>query len=882
MEYALEQKIKKLSKMYNYFDKKIAIKLLSSMSEEEKTIALQDTKVQNTILKISDVDILRTIFKKSPAFFQEVMFENEFIQDTLISPTRTLNREDLIKNYNKKDYSFSPESLRELEVFLHTIKSDKVNEQLIDNKFFQRIIACCYADQLKRSFFRNIDEIKLFYNIINDEEIFKTRSYRRKNIITMFNNISDHVLLPNDYEKVIEKPTDFIIFKGWKLRELECIYIDEHTLSILSNEMLEELAEYDNIDINFLTNYLKEKFITNFTDNNFDFNKLFPDLEKGYYNLFKGIYYIYFKVIIELCQINEILKEKFIKYIFDIICKDNNLQEHEISLIKEDLYNKILNDDIKKTDFKMLFYKPNILKTVFYLKFGKISDDMDYLDGISPTQMIHLNVKHINQILNSLKLENEDELSNIYSYAIRLYLVFGLERSLLILNETYGKLNDKFYENLDKLNVENIVMIKEGSKYIPEIPLYFNNFMFANNKNNHFSEMLNYDNSKLNEYWSYLFNNFSEIKERCHGEITIKKLNIIFKQLSPTRDIDDVTPDNYRLSENNILNDVCLGNKTKKSNEEIYKTLLDIYEKMKKRNESSIPYINGKASNGYSYEIMKLNDPIIFTLGYKCNCCIRIFDIAHNHLLYAALCRNGRILIIKDEFNNLAAFVVLKRNGEVLILNSIEYLHKRKNPKAIEATIEAINNIVLCSKTKEKNEINLVCIGTESYARPNGNPFPDDIETPTILEKDIEIYKLTDFYHKKLTIIYKNPNLDLHHIKYGNPEYSYKDERNKISYCNFKTDSHEDIEKSLKVINAVRYTNSSLETKENFRNCGRYGISMCIYNEDWYLLTTYNGEIFGDYLKFDERAKIEFDISLNELQKKLNITDKDIAIKKLK
>ena len=64
---------------------------------------------------------------------------------------------------------------------------------------------------------------------------------------------------------------------------------------------------------------------------------------------------------------------------------------------------------------------------------------------------------------------------------------------------------------------------------------------------------------------------------------------------------------------------------------------------MKKRTESSIPYIKGEVSNGYFYEMMKLKDPIAFTLGYKGNCCIRINDIAHNHLLHATLCRNGRI-----------------------------------------------------------------------------------------------------------------------------------------------------------------------------------------------------------------------------------------------
>lgn len=869
MEYAVEQKINKLSKMYNYFGNKKAIKILSSMSEEEKQIVLSDSTVQETILRIDDVDVLRTIFRKSPAFFQEVMFSNEKVQDILIAPKKSLKRKELFTNYNKKDYVFSNDDIRQLEVFLHTIKSPKVYEQLVESKFFQRIIALCYDKQLKKSFFRGLDEVKLFNNIVSDDEIFKTRFPRRRNILTIFNKVSDHILLSDDYDKIIDKPRDFIRRKRCNSSDFERVYIDKRTLSLFSTEMIEELLEFENVDDEFIKEFLKNDIIPTIKSNNYNFKKIFSHLLTGNYDCFNGIDFIYFNVIIEECEKNEIIKKKFIDFIYGILCNTQELNENEMAIIKNELYKRISLNNISKSDYQKLFYSPDPLKTIFYLKFGKTSRQMNYLNGISFKQIMYLNVKHINQILKLLDLKNEDEISNTYSYAIKLYLTFGLERTLKILNGDYGNLSRTFFDNVSALDVSNVILAKEGNKYIPNISNEFIKFMFANQKSNHFIDMLNNPSSELNKYWSYLYNNFDELKEKCHNEMTLKKLNIIFKQLSPTRDISDVSPDNYKLSENDILNDVCLGNKTAKSNEEVYKMLLDIYEKMKKRTESSIPYVKGEASNGYFYEMMKLNDPIAFTLGYKGNCCIRTNDIAHNHLLHATLCRNGRILLIYDKSHELAGFVPLKRNGEVLIANSVECLHKKKNERAIEAFSEAIKDIVLTSQsnTDEISPINLVCIGTEAYARPNGIPFPNDIKTPTIYEKKDPIYGNTDVYHRNLTIIYKNPKLDLHSIKYGDPKCSYQDPRNSISSCDFHNSSDTEKEKALKIINAVRYANSDLEELENFRLCSRYGISQCIFNDDWYILTTYDGNIYGEYLKYDERAEKEYNITLTEFRK---------------
>lgn len=897
-ELTLDKKISILSQTSNYYAKSgmgynrqkmrkgKAVKLLSNITEEEAQVLFNIPTIQNAIFNVENSAILRMIFKKVPSFFQELMFENEKIQDLLLAPRQSLKRKELFESYRTKDIVFSEDELTQLESFLHTIKSPKIYEQIIDSKYFQRVVALCSEEQLKASFFEGIDEVKLFYNIISDDEIYETNVIRKRNILIIFNNISNHILLSDDYDSILN-PEEFMKNKKRQSNNGEKVIVDRRTLSLMTTDMIKLLLEFKNVDTNFIKEFLENDVLETLKNNNYNFNKIFMHLLQGLYSGFNGIDYIYFNVIVDECERNETVKNIFVDFVYGILCNTLELDENEVKIIKDALYSRMKTNSISKEDYRSLFSFPDILKTIFYLKFGKTASRMDYLNGITFKQIMLLNVKHINQILKLLDFSNEDEMSNIYGCAIKLYLTFGLERTLKILNGDYGKLNRIFFDNVHALKVDRVKFKKEGNKYLPIVCNEFINFMFANEKDNHFIDMLNNPNSELSKWWRYLYNNFDELKEKCHNALTLKKLNIIFKEISPSRDINDVSPDNYKLRENDILNDICLGNKTKKSNEEIYKSVLSIYEQMKKRVESSIPYVKGYCSNGYSYEMMKLNDPIAFTLGYKGNCCIRTQDIAHKHLLHATLCRNGRILIIYDENNEIAGFSPLKRNGEVLIANSIECTHKIRNEKAIEAFSEAIKNIVAVSQNNQddKAPINLVGIGTEAYAKPNGIPFPNNIPTPTIFEKNDPTYVNTDEYHKNLTIIYQNPDLDLMNIKYGNPKCSYQDPRPLISSCDFAKSTNVEQEKTLKVINAVRYANSDLDELENFRLCRNYGMVYCVYNDDWYIISTYDGNIYGDYLKYDERAAAEYNI---ELEKFKNNFGKDqqknaaILVKKLR
>lgn len=607
---------------------------------------------------------------------------------------------------------------------------------------------------------------------------------------------------------------------------------------------------------------LKRDILLKLKNNNYNFNELFPNLINDDYALFNDSDYSCFEAILELSDNNEDLKNKFVDFVFSLLCNYNFNQDEE-KVIKDALYKEMKNNEKEIDLYRTLFVLPNALKTLCYLKFRHFSIIMNFLKGISPRQILLINKKHIIKIFNCLENSYEHS-SKLYGYAIKLYLIFGYERTLKIINGQYGKLNEAFFENLEKTDVSEIQLFKEGNKYFPQIDQKFINFMFAKERDNHFINMLNNPSSLLNNYWFYLYNNFEKLKEKCHNEMSLKKVNIILEYVFSEKDTNFITPDNYKLKENDILPSVFLGNISKKSNEEIYKILLEIYGMMKFRVESSIPYVTGKADE-YFYEMMKLNDPIVFALGYKINCCLRVGDIVHNDILHATLCRNGRILLIYNNKQDLVAFSILKRNGEVLIASNIECINHKDN-KVILAFNAAMKEIVNITKKSESEPIKLVCIGSGSRVKPNGIPFPSNLPTPKIYEKNDIVYCLTDKYHKIVDIIYQDSNLDLTKIQYGDPKHSYVDPRNNIVYCDFLNDTQDNINNALNVINAVHYSNYNIENINNYKYISKDEIKYCIYNDDWYIFIDYNDNIFGEYLNINKESEKEFLMIYNEIK----------------
>ncbi|MDE5888650.1 MAG: hypothetical protein K2H20_01375, partial [Bacilli bacterium] len=472
--------------------------------------------------------------------------------------------------------------------------------------------------------------------------------------------------------------------------------------------------------------------------------------------------------------------------------------------------------------------------------------------------MFKLNVKQINKIVKLLEDNTQDEISDIYRKAINLYFVFGLDRSVLILSGEYGKVSKAFLDCVSKLKIDDVQLKQNGKKYEPVLNKEFINFLFTGDN---IYELFKSE-STFETTWFYLFNNFDEIKETCKGHITIKQAEIVLKEKRNNVKYE-VTPDLYPLED--YLYEIGLGNKTKKSNEEIYDEVVKVYRQQQERKVATIPYVSGVAENGYRYEVMRMDDVLAYVLGYRSSCCIRVLDIAHNHLLHALLSENGRILLTYSPSGALTSFSPLKRNGELLIANSIEVIGDDKtNTDIADAFSCGIKAIMEETRKCENNGyLKVACIGSEAYLKPEGKPWPQNLPTPTILEKDDKVYSRTDVYHKKLDVIMMENGFDLRNLKLGKALVEYRDSRKPIQSCKFSGDavSIEKIEVA-KVVNAINYKNASEEMKIRFHKTKIYYMDYAFYNDDWYILVDKAGKFHSGVVEGNREALKEMEATL--------------------
>lgn len=838
-----------------YKNKKFLSTLKKLTDEQINTII--DSNVIECISNL-DSNTINSIFRNSSVIMQNKLWANDKIQRILILGTLDLNK-----------FIYTEQTIRNIENLNKVIKSQAIKKEIYNNKYFISVVM--YHKKLENRFFYSYDLKKVFDGMVQSEEFNLLIPDKQLELIEKLNRYTREILLPDNFREKYSN-IERILF-GCDRDKIDSTIMEQ----LNSDELF--LLDYINNSIDN-NNILRKYLIDNVKVDGKSFEEFFTDIKTkddlinekicNYYNrkyyyssvsLKEKIYHILLKE-----NEDEIIKEKLLKYLICRILNNSSVNPEMIyNALKRNLNNKLLSyNDIKcLSDNSDEITKD--LRLTFYLKFNIALPNAMYLHGITLDQLSKVNVKHINKLSKFLEDSTQDELSAIYGLCMKMYFIFGYERSIEILSGKFGKYNRQFLDNVAKTDVSRVEMKAEGNKYLPVIDKRFINFMFETPKNNHFINMLNDKNSELYKTWFYLYNNYDWILEKCHNVITLKKVITILETEKYDVDRKIITPDNYLLNNSSFLENIILGNKTFYHNNEILRKIVDIYSQMKKRIESSIPYIKGTATSGYNYEIMKLDDPQIFELGYKANCCIRTLDIAHNHLLHAALCRNGRVLIIYDKSGDVAAFCPLKRNGNVLIANSIECVDKKieiSGHLISDAFKEAMEKIVDVTK-QSKEPINLVCMGRNSYLKPNVELFPNNYPTPTIFEKDDEVYRNTDIYHKNLDIVYKDSNFSFENIKSKNPDVSYMDPRDEVKYADLVVDRYKcNNENVIDIINSINYA----VNPESYIPMSKYLVRTVYYSKDWFVAQTYDG-LISECLDNDYRAREEFNAYMNMLNK---------------
>lgn len=170
-------------------------------------------------------------------------------------------------------------------------------------------------------------------------------------------------------------------------------------------------------------------------------------LQKRHYSIYLYLDKKVYNIILNELVKDEIILEKFLKYLIKSINISNtnvNLEQLYNNLKRSIYYNEFKFEDIGRLIGEYEEIETKEKRIIFYLKFNKILGSVRYLYGISLEQLKKINVKHINKIYNLLKDNTQDELSAIYGVAIKMYLIFGYERTLEILNKKYGEFNKTF------------------------------------------------------------------------------------------------------------------------------------------------------------------------------------------------------------------------------------------------------------------------------------------------------------------------------------------------------------------------------------------------------------------------------------------------------
>mgnify|MGYP000196345105 FL=1 len=106
-----------------------------------------------------------------------------------------------------------------------------------------------------------------------------------------------------------------------------------------------------------------------------------------------------------------------------------------------------------------------------------------------------------------------------------------------------------------------------------------------------------------------------------------------------------------------------------------FNTLQQIYNYGKQRTFSSIPRIEQsaeKTSGKYTYEILRLDDPLAMAIGTLTDCCQELNNCAEVCMEHSMVDKNGRVFVIKDEQGNIVAQSWVWRNKDVLCFDNIE------------------------------------------------------------------------------------------------------------------------------------------------------------------------------------------------------------------
>ena len=326
-----------------------------------------------------------------------------------------------------------------------------------------------------------------------------------------------------------------------------------------------------------------------------------------------------------------------------------------------------------------------------------------------------------------------------------------------------------------------------------------------------------------------------------------------------------------------------------------------LVSKMAARRMSTVPYVSGETMN-YKYSLYDSQDEDVLLAGINTDACFRVDGNDNDFLHYCCLDKNGFVIKITDKEGNFIGRAGGFRNGNCVFLNQLRTIYDRngnhydgeyenETSEIIETLRKACEDIVRTSQANEleSEKIEYVFI-TRSYSLSDadfvvsykvGRKIGDyPMETASQDWKDFIRDNRDDLYisgisdgfttdyssgYSKLCMasIKDIESIEPEDLRFGDVEALYERTRNKI-IATTMVDANI-LRKMRKIRGIYSYTNDE-EYKDVIIPKG----STLFVGDNWYCV--YSGDAIVDscVLEFDEKAKREFGLVQDSLEKSTN------------
>lgn len=637
----------------------------------------------------------------------------------------------------------------------------------------------------------------------------------------------------------------------------------------------------------------------------------------------------------------EIAEGKYNKLVYGYIIKKKSFELYMEIPNKYEDYSKFLKISklVNRLNSNYIRYDgEEVKKYLDYIKFNQITNKY-YYEGISFSEKEIKSINEYNKMciiynkiqkdiilyIKNIKIDESINNSIMYS-SLENTLSFNDNNFVFSWDEFFKKIKYKHFRELvsdisklSSIGNTNNLKNDEIFQYVYEFTTK-NNLLFLNLIVDHYKESAAY-------YGSYN----SELLENIGNQIGISEyvniinnIDVIFQKIKK----QDVNPSNIaeiiKISNLNIYSDnrdvALLGeniidklNKykgyTSYERTEIINKAVDLFSCMVKRTKSTVPYVSGESSN-YKYSTFDHLDENLLLAGITMDSCFRVDGNDNDFLHYCALDKNGIVIKITDEYDNLVGRAAGFRNGNCVFFNQLRTVndeggtgyvgrHKTEQNQIKRAFELACEEIVDKSQNnpKEDTKIDYVFI-TKSYAYEHEDPLrmiPEEIEgkigykpmdnksidwdvfldvTPNLSECHDSNYFYTDYgsYHV-ICLASSKPLESRDNIKKENVNACYERKRSDILVGCLDNDN-------LRKVNKINALNSIHDQCTNYMEISEDPKQIAIIGDNWYIILNDEKEITNECcLYFDEKAKSEYIPIKNKLS--LSIDKDAFNLKKL-